>query len=350
MAYDYKIPKIEIRLISKDPEKQDRYTDITAAISDVTWSGDYQQVSRTLEFNVINPVNDKNAGKNVPIPEIGDHIWFYMDGETFFTGHVWQRDQTSTDQFTRILCYDWLIYMTKSQISKVYKNCTPEGIAEGFCDEYKLQKGSFARTRVKRDYVAMGQTYYDVIMAAYTYASKKTGKKYMPIQWKRKVSVIEKGSYILTTMLDSEYNLLGSTFSENLDEMVNKVIVYDQNANVVIKKGNRDWEMTYGLLQAAIQSSDGEDNETIAKNALHDMGREATVSALGNKETVTGRGIGVKDKHTGLIGVFHIDNDKHSFKDNTYTMELTLHLECLMDEKEMQETLDTQEETETDTE
>ena len=37
--------------------------DITELIDGVTWSGDYQQVSRTLEIGILYPTNDPNYTK-----------------------------------------------------------------------------------------------------------------------------------------------------------------------------------------------------------------------------------------------------------------------------------------------
>ena len=61
--------------------------------------------------------------------------------------------------------------MTKSQIAKVYKGVTPEAVTKQLCSEFNITAGSLASTGVSRNYVALGQTPYDVIMASYTYST-----------------------------------------------------------------------------------------------------------------------------------------------------------------------------------
>ena len=64
--------------------------DITELVNGITWSGDYQQVSRKLDFDVLYPIHDKNHP--VVIPDVGDTVVMHYNGAEKFRGVVWSRD------------------------------------------------------------------------------------------------------------------------------------------------------------------------------------------------------------------------------------------------------------------
>ncbi len=50
---------------------------------------------------------------------------------------------------------------------------------------------------------------------------------------------------------------------------------------------------------------------------------------------ITGRGVKVKDRYTGLVGLFYIDTDKHNWDSNgNYEIDLDLNFQNIMDEKQ----------------
>ena len=75
-----------------------------------------------------------------------------------------------------------------------------------------------------------------------------------------------------------------------------------------------------------------------AKKAAQSMlnGVEKKVNAEiinGNIKCTAGAGVRVKDKATGLSGLFWIDSDTHTWEGGRYTMSLELNFKNIMDKK-----------------
>lgn len=312
--------------------------DITDFIDGVTWSGDYQQVARTLAIGILFPTTDMNF-ERVNI-EVGDKIRLYEYDLELFRGIVWSKNMDSSSQFIKVTCYDDLIYMTKSQIAKVYTAVTPENVTKQLCSEFNITAGSLATTGYSRNYVALAQTPYDVIQASYTYASKQNGKKYMPRMMNGKLHVIEKGTSQANVILDPRYNLQNIKYDQNLDKMINSVIVYkNDDGSTVLTETKQDWINKYGKLQKAISYEEEKDNRELAQKEISDLERKAEAKAFGHPGCIAGNIVYVRDDHTGLIGKFYIDADNHTWNQGIHSMTLTLNFENLMDEKELEEEL-----------
>ena len=312
--------------------KGGRSVEITEMLNGISWSGDYQQVARKLDFEVLYAVNDKN--QPVVVPDVGDKVTMMYNGTMVFAGIVWTRDLSSKGQFIKISCYDSLIYINKSNVSYNFKGMTAEAITQQVATDLSVPVGSLATTGVTMNMPAIGKSAYDTIMAAYTKASETTGEQYLPIIKDNALCVIKKGTTQIPMKLDYEYNVEGTQFTESLDGMVNRVIIHDDKGNIVNTVSNDGWVSTYGIIQNAIQIEKDKDMTTVANKALKPVERKANVDALGVIEAITGNAITVTDKHTGLEGLFYIDGDSHSYVNGVYEMKLTLAFENIMDEKE----------------
>ena len=315
--------------------KNGRSVEITEMLNGVTWSGDYQQVARKLDFEVLYAVNDKN--QPVIVPDVGDKVTMTYNGALVFAGIVWSRDLSSKGQFIKISCYDPLIYINKSNVSYNFRNMTAEAITRQVATDLGVAVGDLAATGVTMNLPAIGKSAYDTIMAAYTKASESTGDKYLPIIKDNALCVIKKGTTQVSVKLDYEYNIEGTQFTESLNGMVNRVIIYDDEGNIVNTVSNDGWIAAYGIIQDAIQTEKDKDMTAKANKALKPIEQKANVDALGCIEAITGNAIIIRDKHTGLDGLFYIDGDSHTFVNGVYEMKLTLAFKNIMDEKEIEE-------------
>ena len=312
--------------------KNSSAVEITETLNGITWSGDYQQVARKLDFEMLYAVHDKN--QPVIVPDVGDKVTMTYNGTMVFAGIVWTRDLSSKGQFVKISCYDSLIYINKSNVSHNFKDMTAEAITRQVASDLGVPVGTLEATGVTMSMPAIGKSAYDTIMAAYTKASESTGLKYMPIIKEGALNVIRKGTTQVAVQLDYEINAEGTQFTESLDGMVNRVIVHDDKGNIVNTVSNDGWVSAYGIIQNAIQVEKDKDMTTVANKALKPVERKANVDALGVIEAITGSAITVTDKHTDLEGLFYIDGDAHTYINGVYEMKLTLAFENIMDEKE----------------
>ena len=303
--------------------------DITNLLINVTWSGDYKSCARKLEFSLISSPMDKNIPKvDIPLMSI---ISFYEDDSELFRGFVYEREKSS-DNSMSFLCYDYAAKLNDIKVSYNIKNETASSIYNKALSEYGLSKGDIvgASTPIKK--VFLGVTIYDMVMTAYTEEAKKTGKKYMVYSKGDKFCSMEKGNVKLKLSFEEGKNILSSNFKESVSGMVNKVLIVDENGNKVSEVKNDEWLKTYGLFQEVYKKEEDKDSNAEAKAMLKDIEQTCSLSGFGDTTCITGYGVEVKDTHTGLVGLFYIDSDTHTWEGGNYTIDLELNFKNIMNE------------------
>lgn len=303
--------------------------DITNLLINVTWSGDYKSCARKLEFSLISSPMDKNIPK-VDIP-IMSTIIFYEDNNELFMGFVYEREKSS-DNAMSFLCYDYCAKLNDIKVSKNIKNQTASTIYNNFLTEYGLNKGDIIQANTGVTKVFLGVTAYDMIMTAYTEEAKNTGKKYMLYSRGNKFYASEKGIVKLKLFFEEGKNILSSSFKESVSNMVNKVLIVDENGNKVSEVKNEEWHKAYGLFQDVYKQQEGKDSNAEAKAMLKDIEQTCNLTGFGDTTCITGCGVQVKDTHTGLVGLFYIDSDTHTWEGGNYTIDLELNFKNIMNE------------------
>lgn len=303
--------------------------DITNLLINVAWSGDYKSCARKLEFSLISSPMDKNIPKvDIPIMSI---ISFYEDDNELFRGFVYEREKSS-DNAMSFLCYDYCAKLNDIKVSKNIKNQTASTIYNNFLTEYGLNKGDIIQANTGVTKVFLGVTAYDMIMTAYTEEAKTTGKKYMLYSKGNKFYASEKGIVKLKLSFEEGKNILSSSFKESVSNMVNKVLIVDENGNKVSEVKNEEWHKTYGLFQDVYKQQEGKDSNAEAKAMLKDIEQTCSLTGFGDTTCITGYGVQVKDTHTGLVGLFYIDSDTHTWEGGNYTIDLELNFKNIMNE------------------
>ena len=303
--------------------------DITNLLINVTWSGDYKSCSRKLEFSLISSSIDKNIPKiDIPLMSM---ILFYEDDNELFRGFVYEREKSS-DNSMNFLCYDYCAKLNDIKVSYNIKNQTASSIYSKALSEYGLSKGDIVEASTPIKKVFLGTTIYDMVMTAYTEESKKTGKKYMLYSKEDKFYSMEKGKTKLKLSFEEGKNILSSNFKESVSKMVNKVLIIDDNGNKVSEVKNDEWLKTYGLFQDVYKKEENKDSNAEAKAMLNGVEQSCSLSGFGDTTCITGYGVQVKDTHTGLVGLFYIDSDTHTWEGGNYTIDLELNFKNIMNE------------------
>lgn len=303
--------------------------DITNLLINVTWSGDYKSCARKLEFSLISSSMDKNILKvDIPLMSV---ISFYENDNELFRGFVYEREKTS-DNAMSFLCYDYCAKLNDIKVSKNIKNQTASTIYNNFLTEYGLNKGDIIQANTGVTKVFLGVTAYDMIMTAYTEEAKNTGKKYMLYSRGNKFYASEKGIIKLKLSFEEGKNILSSNFKESVSNMVNKVLIIDENGNKVSEVKNEEWHKAYGLFQDVYKLQEDKDSNAEAKAMLKDIEQTCSLTGFGDTTCITGYGVQVKDSHTGLVGLFYIDSDTHTWEGGNYTIDLELNFKNIMNE------------------
>lgn len=303
--------------------------DITNLLIDITWSGDYKSCARKLEFSLVSSSYDINIPKiDIPLMSV---ISFYENDNELFKGFVYEREKSS-DNAMSFLCYDYCAKLNDIKVSKNIKNQTASTIYSNFLSEYGLNKGDIIQANTGVTKVFLGVTAYDMIMTAYTEEAKTTGKKYMLYSRGNKFYASEKGIVKLKLSFEEGKNILSSSFKESVSNMVNKVLIVDENGNKVSEVKNEEWHKAYGLFQDVYKQQEGKDSNAEAKAMLKDIEQTCSLTGFGDTTCITGYGVQVKDTHTGLVGLFYIDSDTHTWEGGNYTIDLELNFKNIMNE------------------
>lgn len=302
--------------------------DISEIITSVTISGEYRSCSRSLNFGIIKSSIDKNT-HTVGI-NLGNNIQIIESGKVMFHGIIWDKDKSTEENEINFLARDFGIYLNKNKGNYKFKNITPEAITKKICSDYGIKVGKIESTGVNISRKFLGVGLYDIIMTSYTLANDK---KYICIFDGEKLDVVEK-SILKAKDLDIG-NLLTSNVSESLNDMINRVNIYNSKDEIITKLENAEDIKNYGIMTEYLKVTDSKENYKLkAKKMLEGISRKITVSNFGDVSYITGKSVIYEDPYQGLKGLFYIDSDEHNWKNGIYTNKLTLNFKNLMDEKE----------------
>lgn len=303
--------------------------DVTEFVSSATWSGASTQASRTLEFTVTNSPYDRST--NSPRFKLGDKvIWHDDKGNARFLGRITSREKKSEVGSTTYTARDYLHNLIKSKGSYKFKKKTAEYITKAVLKDLGIAVGKVSRTRKKlKKYMPAGMTYYDIIQGVYNKASRKTGKKYMLVMSGEKLYVIVRGSIVKGLVINSSQHITSAGYTENIDNMVNEVAIYNANNKRIGLVRKPKWIKKYGHYRENATSDKKRKKATRversqAKKQLKGAEKTANIEALGDIRCVSGRGIQIYDKASGMIGTYWIKSDSHKFENGIHTMSLEL--------------------------
>lgn len=312
---------------------------ITGYVTSVTWAGSAKQAARTVVFSVAYSPNDKNV-KTLGI-KLGDKIVFYPgypdDKKTKFVGIITQRERKSEMGELQYTATDGMMHLLRSSGTYRFANKTPEKIAQMICRDVKVKTGSIAKTKMPIAKIFFQERpYYEIIMAAYTKAYRKNKKKYIAQMNGDKLEVIQKGKIIPNFHIRQGERIIDSSYSENIDNMVNRVYIYNSSNQKIGSISNSKWASRFGIFQNAISVDSGNGIKE-AKAELHGVDKTASLTMIGDCRCVSGLGVIIEDFRTGLKGKFWIENDSHQWNSGVYTTTLELAFKNIMDKQEEDE-------------
>lgn len=313
-------------------------TDISNLVTRITWSGNRLQVARKLEFTYIFEPRDANIP--VHIVNLGETVQGFtsvVDTVPVFQGNVYNIERNTQSSTITVTAYDNLFILSKSKTTKKYTDMTAEDITRSVCAEMGIKVGNLAVTGQKMTFIAQEKTGYQIIMMAYTQASKKTGKKYHPVMNVDSLDVIEKGTLLDFTA--SQYvNEENSTYKESIENMVNRVMITDEQGNFIGYQGNEDWMKKYSMIQSVYKKSPNRNTDEEVKTMLKGVERSGTIELLGDYTVKSSYSIKIDDLITNLTGQFYVKSDTHEFENGIHTMRLEIEFENMMNEVETSDT------------
>jgi len=319
-------------------------TDITPVCKSIELSASVDQPARKCSFSMIYSLTDNNQ----PRVQIGPGTLISViedDYGEIFRGEVVDRTLGSSSQEETFTCYDYMRFIMKSSTSMNIKNISPESVAAKACEEVNITPGDIISTGISINRICPDKTFYNIIMECYSEASKQNGKQYIPIMKSDKLNIIEKGQVISDYVIQSSKtdiynnNLIDMNYKDSLENMVNRVKIFDSQANYVDEVVNSELVKNYGVFQTSYQVEDDKEYYNVAKNKLYGFDEEIELEALGNYSCITGYAVKTKIWYLGLLNnaTVYINADTHNWECGTgkYTMKLTVSLSNKMDLQEV---------------
>ena len=307
---------------------------ITNAVSRIVWKGSASEAARSVDFDYINAPYDNTV--NLPGISTGDYISLEdsKEGEIFF-GQIFgieKSSQTGTITFT---AYDMMKHLLESTGQYNFKNLTAEAIVAQVCADIQVPIRHLHPTGVNiASMICDKMKMYDIVMAAYTKAHHITGDKYFAMIYKRGLGVYKTEWAVKGFTLSENSNIFASSISESMDEIKNKILIFDDKGKQIGEVKDDESLKKFGVFQEIYSKEEGVDPTTGANNLLKiKPSQSIKMSAIGDINCLSCYFVEVKDTATGLSGKYWISSDTHTFENGTYKMELELRFDSLMDTK-----------------
>ncbi|WP_298594738.1 hypothetical protein [uncultured Mitsuokella sp.] len=308
--------------------------DISHLLTSCTWSGSRLNVARKLEYSFVQDDRDKN----IPVIDIdnGYTCYGYDDaGNLVFEGNIYSIERDRAKSSVRVTAFDHLFVLAKSKTTRKFDRIAPEDVTRQICAELGVLVGNVAETGTAVSFIANAKTGYQIIMSAYTEASKTTGKKYHPVMDGAKLNIVEKGTLIDGYTADSSVNMEGSVYKESIENLVDQVIIVDKEGNRVDFARNDEHIKKYSMFQDVYKEDPNKDTQTEAKAMLKKPEQSGHITVLGDYRVKSSYSVEVKDSL--FKGQFWIKSDTHTFTDGKHEMKLELEYENIMNEEKAEQ-------------
>ncbi|MEG1967328.1 MAG: hypothetical protein RR142_06600 [Clostridia bacterium] len=303
---------------------------ITELLSSYTWSGDYQSAARELDFKIISSPIDGSPGVAL---ELGDPITLDLDGVTKFAGNIVFLSRKSEFGEIDVRCHDRGRILKGNKATYQFKNTTPEAATAQIAADWGIDTGEIAATGVSLTRNFVGTDIFSIILTMYTLASEQNQKKYIVRFDALKLCVFEKIKPALPVRIAAQKNLMDLSVTESIENLVNRVQIYNDAEKVTATEEDKKSIEKYGLMQEQIKEGDTAAQK--AKKTILDKGpqQKITVNNLGDIRCLTGTVVELSEPHTGLVGEFYIDSDTHTWTRGQYYNKLVLNLKNIMSDK-----------------
>ena len=251
-------------------------------VSEITWSGSVEEVARKLELNFLFPLHDHYAPK--VYPNIGEQLFLYDDNHTeLFQGRVFYNERLGEQGTIQITAYDDAIRLAKSKGTYNFKGKTAEAITKIVCNDLGVEIGQLAHTGIPQKMLCNGMGMYEIVSNAYAGASKQNKKKYSINMRQGKLCVDEIGKEEVTTTISSDTNIIESSYSENAEEVINRVKIYDEQDQYLGVVEDKELIDLVGVFQDVYTKEQDKQAGTVASNMLQGIEQSIEMTTLGNK-------------------------------------------------------------------
>lgn len=292
-------------------------------VSEITWSGSQDEVARKLELEFLYPLHDHYAPK--VYPNIGQELFLYDDKDLeLFRGRVFYNERLGEQGTIQVIAYDDAIRLAKSKGTYNFKGKTAEAITKIVCNDLGVEIGQLVPTGIPQKMLCNSMGMYEIISKAYDGASKQNKKKYSIEMRQGKLCVDEVGKEILPHTITSDTNIIESAYSENAEEVINRVKIYDEKDQYIGVVEDKELINLLGVFQDVYTKEEDKQAGTVASNMLRGIEQSIELTTLGNTSYVSGKLVNIEDSATKQLGLFFIVSDSHSWSGGQYRANMNI--------------------------
>lgn len=281
----------------------------------MNWNGAKDMVSRTLDFNVIyNPLN-----KDLPKYQfkVGDKVQWIENNKTLFYGYIQRLNYSTDGDVISVSAIDLMVRLLKSKCIGRFSGTLTE-LCNNICGLFGLKNGIENDSTHKHNIVSDGDlTYYDVLDTA------------LKTMFERYTLYLDGLTLKLATTdivatFEIGKNIRTSNFTQDLSDMVTKVLIIDNDGKLLSSVQNTDAINQFGLFQEVYNyNKDCKNNLAEAKKLLKTVENQATITVNNDNKCISGAYIKVIEPVNNFNGIFEITSDDHTIGvDNVMTLDI----------------------------
>lgn len=305
-----------------------RDVDVADFIEVLTWEGHSEKPNRTLTINFNNTVDGRNQAFAIANGEV---VQCYKDNERMFIGVVFSTDIDDSGNMT-VTSYDRNYYMLKSITTRQFKKKKASDIVRLLAKDFNIPIGTIEDTGyVIPKLILRNHSLYDMMVKALVLTYKQTGKKFFFGNVDGKLTLRQHKNNVTPWILAAGSNLTKASYSQSIEETKTQVQVAggkDKKFTHTAKSVSS--QKLFGVMQHyeemdedATKSQVKQRAETLLKemNVIND---QASVSAIGILDVITGCGVYVREPMTKLAGGYYVTSDSHTFSNGIHEMQLDI--------------------------
>lgn len=277
--------------------------EILTIIDEISWEGAKDIVTRSLSFSFLyNPQVEDMPRYNC---KVGDKVEWIEGDKTLFFGYIESTQYNTDSDSISVNCQDLASRLARSKFVGRMQG-TLNQLANRICGSFNIKNGINVDNSHVHNIVSTGDlTFYEVLKAAcdtmferYTlYMDSNTLK-------------LAKHDIVAEFIIGK--NIRSSNFSQSLDDIVTRVLVIDNDGNILNAVENKENLQKFGLFQETYNYNEEITNNLAeAKKLLKGIQNEATIVVNNNNKCISGQFIRVLEPINNFEGIFEIQTDNH---------------------------------------
>lgn len=300
--------------------------DISELVESIKWKGRKGSAARSVSISLL---DCKGAQSGIDVTK-GHQLIFSYKGKELFRGMIMSQQQSESFKMP-ITAYDNGIYLSNNKDTFVYENKTVHDIFIDVCKRFGIKYSDVAKTSYKIPELTKSKTTaWDAILDAVSQDFKATGTKYYVNSSKGVLSLIKRHENILQWVLETGGNIMSYTYKKSIEDIKTRLKILSDEDKVYAVKKNTELEKKIGIFQD-IEKKDDDLSEAKLQEHIKETLKEIStpeislsVEALGIPDVISGVGVYVIIDELGIKRTFYVDEDTHTFKGGSHTMNLTL--------------------------